>query len=183
MRLASLLHLLSQARAASGHTEFVVIGSLSILGMERFAQIPDGMSMSNDVDAYTKADPERIFDLLPQLGEDSPFHLAHGIYLDGVSPDLPTLPEGWEARMIRKEHDGLVVWFLEPNDAAVSKLARRQANDMRWVREGVRAGLISAPMVRARFATTRFLDADEEKRAKQGLDSIMSPPPTNPRGG
>jgi hypothetical protein len=45
---------------------------------------------------------------------------------------------------------------------------------MRWVRAGVRAGLISVPMVRARFATTRFLDADEEKRARQGLDSIKS---------
>lgn len=172
MRLASLLHLLAQARAASGHSEFVVIGSLSILGMERFAPIPDGMSMSNDVDAYTKADPERIFDLLPQLGEDSPFHRAHGIFLDGVSPDLPTLPEGWESRMLRHEQDGLVVWFLEPNDAAVSKLARRQPNGMRWVRAGVRAGLISLPMVRARFATTRFLDADEAQRAKQALDSL-----------
>lgn len=86
MRLASLLSLLSQARTSSGHAEFVVIGSLSILGMEPTAEIPPGMSMSIDVGAYTRADPERIFDLLPELGEDSPFHRAHGIYLDGVTP-------------------------------------------------------------------------------------------------
>ncbi len=170
MRLASLLSLLSQARTSSGHSEFVVIGSLSILGMEPTAEIPPGMSMSIDVDAYTRTDPERIFDLLAELGEDSPFHRAHGIYLDGVTPSLPTLPEGWEARMLKIQQDGLVVWFLEPHDAAVSKLARLQPNDLRWVQEGVLCGLVSAPLVRARFATTRFLDGEEEQRARQGLE-------------
>jgi hypothetical protein len=170
MRLASLLSLLAQAKASSGHSEFVVIGSLSILGMEPAAEIPPGMSMSIDVDAYTRADPGRIFDLLAELGEDSPFHRAHGIYLDGVTPSLPTLPDGWEARMLKIEQDGLVVWFLEPHDAAVSKLARGQPNDLRWVQEGTRSGLVSAPLVRARFASTRFLDSEEAQRARLGLE-------------
>ena len=170
MRLASLLSLLAQAKASSGHSEFVVIGSLSILGMEPAAEIPPGMSMSIDVDAYTRADPGRIFDLLAELGEDSPFHRAHGIYLDGVTPSLPTLPDGWEARMLKIEQDGLVVWFLEPHDAAVSKLARGQPNDLRWVQEGTRSGLVSAPLVRARFASTRFLDSAEAQRARLGLE-------------
>lgn len=172
MRLQSLLHLLSEARAAVGHTEYVVIGSLSILGMEDVAQIPEGMSMSIDVDAYTRKDPGRIFDLKDLLGENSPFHRDHGIYLDAVSPDLPTLPDGWESRMLKVEHDGLVVWFLHPDDAAVSKLARSDENDMRWVREGVAARLISPPMVKAHFRSTRFFDEEEEKRAREGLEQI-----------
>lgn len=172
MRLGSLLRLLSEARAASGHNEYVVIGSLSILGMEDVSEIPDGMSMSIDVDAYTRKDPGRIFDLQGILGENSPFHRDHGIYLDAVSPDLPTLPDGWQSRMLKVERDGLVVWFLHPDDAAVSKLARSDANDLRWVREGVAARLISPPMVRAHFRTTRFIDKEEERRARQGLDQI-----------
>ncbi|HRK37435.1 MAG TPA: hypothetical protein PK347_03530 [Burkholderiaceae bacterium] len=172
MRLASLLQLLSEARSACGHAEYVVIGSLSILGMEDVADIPDGMSMSIDVDAYTRTDPGRIFDLRPTLGEDSPFHRNHGIYLDAVSPDLPTLPDGWESRMRKIERDGLIVWFLHPDDAAVSKLARLNENDVRWVRAGVAARLISPPMVRAHFAVTRFLDAEEESRARAGLEHI-----------
>ncbi len=172
MRLDSLLHLLSEARAVVGHTEYVVIGSLSILGMEDVAQIPDGMSMSIDVDAYTIEDPERIFDLQDLLGENSPYHRDHGIYLDAVSPDLPTLPDGWDSRMRRIERDGLVVWFLHPDDAAVSKLARLDENDVRWVREGVAAHLISPPMVRAHFKTTRFTDKGEEQRAREGLERI-----------
>lgn len=172
MRLASLLQLLSEARAACGHAEYVVIGSLSILGMEDVADIPDNMSMSIDVDAYTRTDPGRIFDLRNALGEDSPFHKDHGIYLDAVSPDLPTLPDGWESRMRKIERDGLIVWFLHPDDAAVSKLARLDENDVRWVRAGVAARLISPPMVKAHFAVTRFLDAEEESRARAGLEQI-----------
>lgn len=172
MRLASLLQLLSEARTACGHAEYVVIGSLSILGMEDVADIPEGMSMSIDVDAYTRADPGRIFDLRNALGEDSPFHKDHGIYLDAVSPDLPTLPDGWESRMRKIERDGLIVWFLHPDDAAVSKLARLDENDVRWVRAGVAARLISPPMVKAHFAVTRFLDAEEESRARAGLEQI-----------
>ncbi len=172
MRLDSLFKLLAAARAAVGHTEYVVIGSLSILGMEEHAQIPQGMSMSIDVDAYTRSDPPRIFDLQDLLGENSPFHRENGFYLDSVSPDLPTLPDGWEARLRKVERDGLVLWFLHPDDAAVSKLARLDENDVRWVREGVAAHLISPPMVRAHFEVTRFMDADEEKRAKDGLEQI-----------
>jgi hypothetical protein len=74
--------------------------------------------------------------------------------------------------MHKVAHDGLVVWFLHPDDAAVSKLARLDENDVRWVREGVAARLISPPMVRAYFQRTRFLDAEEEKRARDGLEQI-----------
>lgn len=172
MRLASLLHLLSQARAALGHSEFVVIGSLSILGLEDVTPIPQGMSTSIDVDAYTRHDPGRIFEVQSLLGEDSAFHRDNGIYLDAVSPDLPSLPEGWESRMLKVERDGLVVWFLHPDDAAVSKLARADPNDLRWVREGVASHLVSPPMVRAHFRTTRFFDAEEEQRARAALQQI-----------
>ena len=172
VRLRSLLHLLAAARAVVGHSEYVVIGSLSILGLEGVADIPEGMSMSIDVDAYTRRDPVRIFDLQGPLGENSVFHRDHGIYLDAVSPDLPTLPEGWESRMVKVEHDGLLVWFLHPDDAAVSKLARSDENDLRWVRAGIAARLISPPMVRAHFRTTRFFDAEEEKRARAGLEKM-----------
>ena len=166
------MHLLSEARATLGHTEYVVIGSLSILALEEVTAIPEGMSMSIDVDAYTRLDPTRIFDAQARLGENSPFHLTHGYYLDAVSPDLPTLPDGWASRMLKVERDGLVVWFLHPDDAAVSKLARSDENDLRWLRAGVAARLISPPMVKAHFRATRFFDKDEEQRAREGLEKI-----------
>jgi hypothetical protein len=74
--------------------------------------------------------------------------------------------------MIRIDRDGITAWFLEPHDAAVSKLARREPRDLRWVGAGVRSGLISLPIVRARMRSTQFLDDDEKHRAREGLQML-----------
>lgn len=61
------------------------------------------------------------------------------------------------------------IWFLDPDDAAVSKYARSQPNDLRWIRAGVLAGLISLPRVKAKVPTTVFLDAAEEALVRRQL--------------
>ncbi len=155
-----------EARVLSGHTDFVVIGSLSILGLEQSFDIPDSMTMSNDIDCYTQADPERILDLVGALGENSPYHQKSGVFLDPVSPDLPSLPEGWQVRLIKVERNGLRAWFLEPNDAALSKYARGEPRDRRWIKAGILSGVVSMPIVKARIGSTRFLDTEEEQKAR-----------------
>lgn len=170
MKLDAVFTLLQAARRLCGHADFVVIGSLSIMALEAELEIPDDMTMSNDVDCYTQADPGRVFDLTPQLGEHSPFHHASGIYLNAVSPELPSLPDGWELRLGRIERDGLRAWFLDPNDAAVSKYARGEPRDRRWIRAGIGAGVVSLPTVKSRLKTTGFLDAAEASRAKALVD-------------
>ena len=171
MTLSQLFKLFEQARQATGHSDYVVIGSLSVLGLSADAPVPDDMTMSNDIDAYTRLDPGRIFDLSQLLGEDSPFHAAHGYYLDPVSPRLPTLPDGWEHRMSVSEADGLRLWFLDPSDAAISKYARGEPRDQRWIRAGIASGLVSLPTVRSRLATTTFLDPSESAQARQRIDA------------
>jgi hypothetical protein len=166
MRLANVFELLDEARKLSGHKEFVVIGSLSILGLEGNFEVPSDMTMSNDIDCYTKADPARIFDIVASLGENSPSHQALGYFLDAVTPALPSLPEGWEARMTRIEQVGTVAWFLDPNDAALSKYARGEPRDRRWIRAGLRCGVVSLPVVKSRLASVVFLDDEEATRAK-----------------
>ena len=83
MNRGQLFTLFERARQLSGHDDFVVIGSLSVLGLEDGGPIPDEMSMSIDVDCYTRADPDRVFDLAAPLGEYSTFHVEHGYYLLG----------------------------------------------------------------------------------------------------
>ena len=166
MNLDALFAIFKEARRLSGHTDFVVIGSLSILGLEQSFEIPDTMTLSNDVDCFTQADPGRIFDLLKSLGENSPYHEKSGYFLDPVSPDLPTLPEGWHDRLIKVECDGLRAWFLDPNDAALSKYARGEPRDRRWIKAGILAGVVSMPIVKSRVGSTSFFDADEEQRAR-----------------
>jgi hypothetical protein len=172
LNLDALFHLLHAAKALCGHREYVLVGSLSVLGMAEVAGIPPDMTISIDADCFTLADPGLVFDLKPALGEGSPYHREHGIYLDPVSPRLPTLPQGWEQRLIRLERDGVVASFLDPNDAAVSKLARAEPRDLRWVRAGIRSEIISVPTVRLRMKSTAFLDDEEKQRAQAALGKV-----------
>lgn len=159
-----------EARRRIGHAEYVIIGSLSILGTNDDVDLPVDMTISIDIDSYSRHDPGRILDLRHDLGEDSAFHHANGYYLDPVSPKLPTLPDGWQGRMSSLERHGLTLWFLDPDDAAVSKYARGDPNDLRWIRAGIRSGHVSLPKVRSRLATTPFFDAEEAARVRKRVD-------------
>lgn len=165
MNRRALFDLLAAANVLSGHQDYVVIGSLSVLGLEDESDIPEAMTMSIDVDCFTKSDPARIFDVVNALGENSPYHLKHGLYLDGISPQVPSLPDGWNDRLIKVEQDGLRAWFLDPNDAALSKYARGEPRDRRWIQAGILAGLVSMPIVRSRFGSTNFADTEEKRKA------------------
>lgn len=169
MKREDLRRLFSRARELCGHTEYVVLGSLAVLGHE--GRVPPRMAASLDVDAFTRDDPGRIFDLAADLGQGSPFDARYGYYLDPISPEVATLPDGWESRLARIELEpDLVAWFLEPNDAAVSKYARLEPRDREWIRPGLRAGVLSLAIVEARFAHTRFLDEAEAERARNALE-------------
>jgi hypothetical protein len=171
MDLSHLHRLFLEAKRLIRHSEYVVVGSLSVLGVaERPADIPGRMLMSIDVDCYARADPGRIFELKEALGEGSPFDAKHGYFLDPISPDLPTLPEHWEHRLIPVALEGgIVVYFLDPNDAAVSKYARCDVRDREWIRAGLKGALLSAPVIESRLRTTHFLDAAERDRAFKAL--------------
>lgn len=69
--------------------------------------------------------------------------------------------------MLRVDRDGLHIWFIDPDDAAVSKYARSDPRDLRWVRAGLLSGLISLPTVKSRLRSTTFLDAEEGQRVRR----------------
>ena len=171
MDLSHLQLLFIEAKRLTGHTEFVVVGSLSILGVAQgTSEIPERMLMSIDVDCYTKEDPGRVFELKEKLGEGSRFDEENGYYLDPVAPRLPTLPAQWAYRLIKVELAGhITVYFLDPNDAAVSKYARCDVRDREWIKAGLDAGLLSAPIIESRFRETDFLDEAERERAWKAL--------------
>ena len=169
MKRDDLRRLFAQARKLSGETDFVVFGSLAALGSA--AMVPPRMATSVDVDAFGKNDPPRIFELAGALGQGSSFDAENGYYLDPISPRVATLPEGWEQRLVRIELEpGLIAWFLEPNDAAVSKYARMEPRDREWIRAGLNADIVSLPIIETRFRKTTFLDAAESSRARKALD-------------
>lgn len=174
MNVEALFALLHAAKRLCGHSQYVVIGSLSVLGVSDVAAIPGDMTMSIDADCYTLLEPGRALDLQADLGEGSLYHVAHGIYLDPVNPHLPTLPPGWQDRLIQMERDGVVAWFLEPHDAAVSKLTRGEERDVRWVVAGARGNILSLATVAIRMKTTSFLDEGEQTAALTLLDKVRA---------
>jgi hypothetical protein len=182
--IEDLRKLFESAKGLTNHTEFVVVGSNSVLGVPRDRALPPRMTMSIDVDAYTKSDPGRIFDLEKHLGQGSPFELENGYYLDPIAPNLPTLPEGWESRLFKVKFDGhLVVYFLDPNDAAVSKYARCEPRDREWLQAGLAAGILSPAVIEYRMRETDFADDGERARAIAafGEDRTAVPPTSGSR--
>ena len=172
MNIDALFALLTEARRLCGHSDYVVVGSLSVLGLSEVTAIPADMTISIDADCYTQADPGRALGLQAELGEGSPWHVAHGIYLNPVNPQLPTLPDQWQSRLIPLAREGVVAHFLEPHDAAVSKLARGEPRDLRWVLAGARASILALSTVALRMKSTSFLDAAEQRAALAALDTL-----------
>ena len=150
--------ILRRAKELCGHSEFVVVGSLAILGAADHP--PDAMVMSIDLDAYMKSDPGRTGELCYALGQGSLFEEENGYYLDPVSPNLPSFPEGWQDRLILIDFGDVRAFFVEPDDVAVSKYVRGDERDMRWLREGLRSGLLNIDTIERRIGSAPTLEGE-----------------------
>jgi hypothetical protein len=123
--------LLRKARELSGHQEFVIVGSLSILGA--VSDPPDAMVGSIDVDTYMKADPGRTGDLSEALGQ---------------------------GRLIEIDFGDVRAYFVEPNDVAVSKYMRGEERDLRWLRAGLKSKLLNMDIIERRIGSAPALDGE-----------------------
>lgn len=158
MNREQLHRLLVQAKASTQHTDFVIVGSLAILGA--IAQPPATMVMSIDVDAFLKNDPGRTHELAQALGQGSVFEDEHGYYLDPVSPDLPSFPQGWQDRLILLDFGDVRAFFVDPNDVGVSKYVRGEERDLRWLRAGLQHGLLNMDIIERRISTAPMLEGE-----------------------
>lgn len=167
MNRSHVERLLGEAAKLTQHREYVIIGSLSVLGT--VASPPETMVFSIDVDIYPKNDPGRTAEIATALGPGSDFEQQHGYYADVVSPMLPTLPDGWQQRLVPLEFpNGITGWFLEPNDAAISKYVRSEPRDREWIRAGLEAGILSAATIEYRMRET-VMETGERERAKSAF--------------
>ena len=159
--------LLVEAWRLTNHNEYVIIGSLSVLGAVRHP--PASMTASIDVDLYPKNDPNRASEIATKLGLGSEFERMYGYYADAVSPMLPTLPDGWNERLLKVEFEsGVTAWFLDPNDAAISKYVRSDPRDREWIKSGIQAGILSLPTIEYRMRET-IMETEERQLAKKSI--------------
>jgi hypothetical protein len=157
--------LLVQAKERIQHTDYVIVGSLAILGAVQ--QPPGSMVVSIDVDVYLKNDPARTGELVEALGQGSPFEDEFGYYLDPVSPRLPSFNDGWESRLILIDFGDVKAYFVDPDDVAVSKYMRGEDRDLRWLRAGLRDGLLNLEVIERRASSAPALDGELDAARKR----------------
>lgn len=165
MNREQLHALLAQAKAIVHHTDFVIVGSLSILGA--VSDPPRTMVMSIDVDTYLKNDPQRTYELAKALGQGSVFEDEFGYYLDPVSPSLPSFPEGWQERLIPLDFGDVKAFFVQPDDVAVSKYMRGEERDLRWLLAGLKSGLLDMDTIERRIASAPALEGELQAARKR----------------
>jgi len=98
MNRQELEHIVRAAAGITGETEFIIIGSQSILG--KFPDAPRSLRQSMEADIYPRARPELAELISGCLGEYSPFHSTFAYYAEGVAPDTAKLPMGRPPRTI-----------------------------------------------------------------------------------
>lgn len=170
MRREQIRIALEEAVKLGTHKEFVIVGSLSVLGLKEVP--PEMMSMSIDIDFFPLHDQTHVQEISAELGEDSSFHESHGYYLDPISADVLVLPPGWMERMVLHEFGDLSVYFLDVNDTAISKYVRSADNDFRWIDAGFEAGILDLDKIdaRAKFSMD-YPGEDDKRRVRNGIES------------
>lgn len=165
MNRGDVERLLLAARCVIHHQDYVIIGSLSILGA--LETPPQSMTGSIDVDLYPRDDPGRAGEVALALGLGSHFEQEFGYYADAVSPALPTLPQDWESRLIPIAFaSGVTAWCLDPDDAAISKYVRGEPRDRQWIQAGLAQGVLSIATIDYRLRELTTMDHAERVRAK-----------------
>lgn len=135
MNRLELEHIVRAPAGITGQTEFIIIGSQSILG--KFPDAPRSLRHSMELDIYPKDRPE-LADLISGClgGEFSTFHTTFDYYADGVSPTTAILPVGWQQRLVHFSNEntnGPVAHCLDPLDLAYAKLAAGRPKDIDYV--------------------------------------------------
>ena len=168
MRRRELEKTLRAAGAVASELEFFLIGSQAIHAYCRHP--PTEALLSQECDIYPKHRPEIVNLLDAEIGPKSPFARTNGFYADVVTPEIATLPHGWEARLKPLRAGRVMAWCLEANDLVVSKLAAGRLKDLEFVGALLQMRLADAKVVRQRI---RLVSARKERaRLRSRLQSV-----------
>jgi hypothetical protein len=135
MTRSQLEHAIRAACDIADDTEVIIFGSQAILGT--YANPPESITASIEVDLQPKNKPANTDLVDGALGECSQFHETHGFYVHGLAIDSATLPSGWEDRTVPVSDPhttrGNIGHCLEAHDLATSKLLANREKDRIFV--------------------------------------------------
>lgn len=106
------------------------------------------------------------------MGRNSAFARKHGFYVDVVTPDIASLPNGWQKRLKQLRYGRITAYYLEIQDLLASKLAaaRLKALDMAGAILTLR--LARVPTLRARLV--KLTPGPERDRALASLAAVLT---------
>lgn len=112
---------------------------------------PTEVLLSQECDLYPKNYPDRVELLDTKLGRTSRFARERGFFVDLVTPELATLPNGWEERLVPFRIGKVTAHCLEVHDLAVSKLAAGRLKDFEMVSALLKRGIARAGTLERRI--------------------------------
>lgn len=168
MERENLEHLIRAAAEVTYEYEFIIIGSQSILGS--LPNPPVEFKLSMEADMYPRNAPEKADLIDGAIGEGSPFHEEFRYYAQGVGPETPTLPEGWQERLHRVQTpntDLKVGHCLDVLDLFMSKAFANRDKDREFNMALLQHGYVKLPLALGMVAQMPIDDkAKREMRAR-----------------
>jgi hypothetical protein len=149
MRKRELEKTLRAAGRIAKEEEFFLIGSQAVHAY--CLRPPAEVLLSQECDLYPKNRPETANLLHAQLGRGSRFARSHGFYADVVTPEIASLPFGWQSRLKPLQVGRITALCLDIHDLVVSKLAAGRLKDREFIGALSRRKLITSTMVRRRI--------------------------------
>lgn len=155
--------------------QFLIIGSQAILGSYTEDELPELVTMSQEVDIATWRDAgsaEAADRISMNAGELSEFHQAHGFYLEGVQRETAILPPDWEYRLVSVRNEATrnaTGLCLDPHDLCAAKLMAHREKDFEFVSMLIEHGIIDPSLIGDRLSSID-LDNVHSDQSRQQLE-------------
>jgi hypothetical protein len=156
------------AQVAREH-EFFIIGSQAVHA--HCKRPPAEVLLSQECDLYPRTQPQAASLLARELGRNSAFAREHGFYVDIVTPEIASLPEGWQKRLKPFRVGRITASCLEIHDLLASKLAAGRLKDLEMVGAVLKLRLARVRTLRARLA--KLLPISASERAVSSLTIVL----------
>ena len=169
MKRSELRTALRAAARVARESEFTLIGSQAIHACCR--RPPAEVLVSQECDLYPRTHPEAAGLLDAELGRRSLFARRHGFYVDVVTPELATLPEGWQKRLKPFRVGRVTAFCLEVHDLLASKLAAGRLKDLELVGALLKLRLANLSILRRRIG--KFALVSDTHKAALRLNVVL----------
>lgn len=160
---------LKAAARVAREREFFIIGSQAVHAHCR--RPPAEVLLSQECDLYPRTHPQAAVLLDRELGRNSAFARKHGFYVDIVSPEIATLPEGWETRVKHFRVGPITAFCLEIHDLLASKLAAGRLKDLELAGAILKLNLARIRILRARIS--KLVPVSAREQARSCLTSVL----------